>query len=206
MPLYTYNTHTHTAHTCMKSTILQMCALGVCWAESQPTDFHYVWDSNQALICSVSSPRGFTMFEKHWKLMTCVVNLLVSISSVNSKLLYSMVGASRVTRGKEPTCQCRRHRFDPWVGKIPWRRKWQPTPVFLPGQFRGQRSLTGYSPWGHRQSDTTEHTCMLTAWSIPTLLSLGKEETQCASTPLCPRASVHLCHSAPVSVGFPTQV
>ena len=43
--------------------------------------------------------------------------------------------------GKESTCQCRRHGFDPWVGKIPWRRKWQPTPVFLPGKFSGQKSL-----------------------------------------------------------------
>ena len=49
--------------------------------------------------------------------------------------------------------QCRRQErceFDPWVGKIPWRRKWQPTPVFLPRKFHGQRSLVGYSPWGHR--------------------------------------------------------
>ena len=37
-----------------------------------------------------------------------------------------------------------------WVGKIPWRREWQPTPVFLPGEFHGKRSLVGYSPWGHR--------------------------------------------------------
>ena len=44
--------------------------------------------------------------------------------------------------------QCRRHRFDPWVGKIPWRRTWRPTPVFLPGKYHGQRSLEGYSPWG----------------------------------------------------------
>ena len=44
----------------------------------------------------------------------------------------------------------------PWVRKIPWRRKWQPTPVFLPGEFHGQRSLAGYSPWGHKESDTTE--------------------------------------------------
>ena len=50
--------------------------------------------------------------------------------------------------GKEPACQCRRHRFDPWVGKISWRRKWQPTPVFLPGESHGQTSLVGYSPWG----------------------------------------------------------
>ena len=43
--------------------------------------------------------------------------------------------------------QCGRHGFDPWVRKIPWRRKWQPTPVFLPGEFHAQRSLAGYSPW-----------------------------------------------------------
>ena len=47
-------------------------------------------------------------------------------------------------------------RFDPWVGKIPWRRKRQPTPVFLPGESHGQRSLAGYSPWGRRELDTTE--------------------------------------------------
>ena len=44
----------------------------------------------------------------------------------------------------------------PWVGKIPWRRKWQPTPVFLPGESHGQRILVGYSPWGRKGSDTTE--------------------------------------------------
>ena len=55
--------------------------------------------------------------------------------------------------GKEPTCQCRRckrHRFSPWPGKIPCSRKWQPAPVFLPGKYQGQRSLVGYSPWGHK--------------------------------------------------------
>jgi len=63
--------------------------------------------------------------------------------------------------GKEPACECRkhkRHRFDPWVGKIPWRRKWQLIPVFLHGEFHGQRSLAGYSPWGHKESDMTEAT------------------------------------------------
>ena len=51
------------------------------------------------------------------------------------------------TSGKEPTCQVKRHkrhRFDPWVGKIPWRRAWQPTPVFLPEKSHGQRSLVGF--------------------------------------------------------------
>ena len=42
------------------------------------------------------------------------------------------------------------------VGKVPWRRKWQPTPIFFPREFHGQRSLVGYSPWGHKDSDTTE--------------------------------------------------
>ena len=48
--------------------------------------------------------------------------------------------------------------FDPWVRKIPWRRKWQPTPVFYPGKSHRQRSLAGYSPWGHKELDATEHT------------------------------------------------
>ena len=53
----------------------------------------------------------------------------------------------------------RRHRrrgFSPWVGKTPWRRKWQATPGFLPGKFHGQRSLAGYSPRGHKESNMTE--------------------------------------------------
>ena len=49
--------------------------------------------------------------------------------------------------------QCRRPGFDPWVGKIPWRRAWQPTPVFLPRKSHGQRSPVGYSPWDHKESD-----------------------------------------------------
>ena len=50
--------------------------------------------------------------------------------------------------------QCRRPGFDPWVRKIPWRREWQPTPVFLPGKSHGQRSLVGYKPRGCKESDT----------------------------------------------------
>jgi len=46
--------------------------------------------------------------------------------------------------------------FNPWFGRIPWRREWQPTPVSLPGEFHGQSSLAGYSPWGHKELDMTE--------------------------------------------------
>ena len=52
--------------------------------------------------------------------------------------------------------QCRKPGLDPWVRKIPWRREWLPTPMFLPGEFHGQRSLAGYRPWGRKELDTTE--------------------------------------------------
>ena len=56
---------------------------------------------------------------------------------------------------KESACQCGRYVFDSWFGKIPWRRKWQPTPVLLPGESYGWRSLVGYGPQGLKESDTT---------------------------------------------------
>ena len=84
--------------------------------------------------------------------------------SGTSLVVQWLVGFPRWCSSKEPTCQCRRHkrcRFDPWVRKIPWRRKWQSTPVFLPGKFHRQRSLAGYSLWGCKESDATVHT----SWS-----------------------------------------
>ena len=65
------------------------------------------------------------------------------------------------TSGREAVCQCRRGQsrgFDPWVGKIPWRRAWQPTLVFLPGESHGQRSLVGYRSSDCKELDTTEAT------------------------------------------------
>ena len=62
--------------------------------------------------------------------------------------------------GKEHACQCRKHkrcRFNPWVRKIPWRKAYQPTPVFLLGKCYGKRNLVGYSPWDHKESDMNEH-------------------------------------------------
>ena len=64
--------------------------------------------------------------------------------------------------GKEHSCQCgrrKRCRWNPWVRKIPWRRARQPTPVFLPGESHGQRSLAGSTAWCCKESDTTEATC-----------------------------------------------
>ena len=58
--------------------------------------------------------------------------------------------------GKSVCLQCGRLRFNPWVGKIPWRRRWQPTPVLLPGKSHGWRSLVGSSPWSRKELDMTE--------------------------------------------------
>ena len=73
------------------------------------------------------------------------------------------LGLTRWFSGKESACQCRTHRTrgsDPWVGKILWRRNWKPTPVFLPGKSHEQRNLVGYSRWGHKEPDMTEHVRM----------------------------------------------
>ena len=75
--------------------------------------------------------------------------------------LCHVLGFQGDASGKEPARQCRRRKrcgFDHWVGKIPWRRAWQLTPVFLPEEFHGQGSLVGYSPWGHKESDVIEVT------------------------------------------------
>ena len=79
--------------------------------------------------------------------------------------LYETVGSALGFLGGAcgKACQCRRHKrqkFNPWVRKIPWSRKWEPTPVSLPGESHGQRSLVGYSPWGHKELDMTDQLSM----------------------------------------------
>ena len=74
----------------------------------------------------------------------------------NLNVLRKVKSLPTGTSGNEPACQCRRHKsfeFNPWAGKTPWRRKWQPTPVFLPGKSQGK--LACYSPQGRIESDTT---------------------------------------------------
>ena len=76
-------------------------------------------------------------------------NLLFNVHSIR-------VGLPWWLRWQSVCLQPGRPRFNPWIGKILWRRKWQPTPVLLPGKSHGQRNLVGYSPWGHKELDTTE--------------------------------------------------
>ena len=89
--------------------------------------------------------------EVHVRRPNYVTNIL---SFINRSLLsfYRVPGGRPWwLRGKESAYQCKRYGFNPGVRKITWRRKWQPTPVFLPGKSHGQRSLVGYSPWGHKR-------------------------------------------------------
>ena len=94
------------------------------------------------------------------------------------------------TSGKESACQgrrCKGYGLDPWVGKITWRRKWQPTPVFFPGQSHGQRSLVGYGSWGHKESDTTEHMCAHTHTHTHTCTHV------CSHTCVHTETHIHAC-------------
>ena len=70
---------------------------------------------------------------------------------------------------KEFACKYKRHRLDPWVGNISWKRKWHPTPVFLPEEFHGQRSLVGHSPQHHKEQNMTEglgHACIFISLTL----------------------------------------
>ena len=73
-----------------------------------------------------------------------------------SKMYLLLSRASLVAQLVRNLPSCRRRGFYPWVGKTPCRKAWQPTPVFLPGESHGQRSLEGYNPWGRKESDMTE--------------------------------------------------
>ena len=75
---------------------------------------------------------------------------------ISIELTAHMYGFPRWLSWERIRLQCRRPGFDPWVGKMPWRRKRLPTPVFLPEKSHGWRSLVGYSPWGRKELDTTE--------------------------------------------------
>jgi len=77
---------------------------------------------------------------------------------VESVVVTELADTGGGPSGKELACQCRRHGFSLWMGKIPRRRKCQPTPVFLPGKYHGQMNLARCNPWGCRELDMTEAT------------------------------------------------
>ena len=86
------------------------------------------------------------------------------LTSIRKNLLQSL--GVLWLRWQSVCLQCGRPGFDPWVGNIPWRRKWQSTPVLLPGKSHGQRSLVGYSPWGLKELDTTKRFHFHRGWGL----------------------------------------
>ena len=97
--------------------------------------------------------------------ISCLL-IIVFLTGMGQYLILVLIWTSLMISGSFPgcsvvknlpanACQCRRQRFHPWVRKIPWRSKCQPTSVFLPGESRGQRSLESCSPWGLKESDMT---------------------------------------------------
>ena len=132
---------------------------------------------SRALLPKIKVPTNFQNILREWYCLlgsdqpALLVHVTSELGDTRAKL-----GSVRNTEtpglpwclsGKESACQCRRWRFNPWARKTPWRRKWQPTPVFLPEKSYGQRSLVGYSPWvckrvGHNLATKQQETQRLT--------------------------------------------
>ena len=122
--------------------------------------------------------------------MTPLLTLLLEVALQEAEIKKTKQSSHLLYLSQSVCLQCERPGFDPWVGKIPWRRKWQPIPVFLPGEPHGWRSLVGYSPWGCKELDTTErlyftsslhftslHFPFLNLALLP-IISRGKHSTQ----------------------------
>ena len=113
-------------------------------------------------VCSNSCPL-MVLLANHL-IFGCSLLLLPSIFP--SITVFSNESAPWWLTQQSICLQCRRPGFDPWVRKIPWRRKWQPTPVLLTGKFHGWKSLVGYSSWGPKELDITEHTAHTLPWKV----------------------------------------
>ena len=116
------------------------------------TSYQSDWSSSKSLQ-TINAGKGV---EKKGTLPYCwwESNLVQTLWRTVWRFLKTLSGAAiglpTWLSGKELACQCRGCGFSHWVRKIPWRRKWQPTPIFLPGKSHGQRSLAGYSAWGRK--------------------------------------------------------
>ena len=101
--------------------------------------------------------RSIPLKTRNFPLKSFQVTMSVCFLTLSTlEIMCSKKASPGGSGGKESTCQCRKCGFDPWVGKMPWRRKWQPTPVFLARKSHGPRSLVGYHPWGCKELDMTE--------------------------------------------------
>ena len=116
------------------------------WFSNIKLTFHsnptWSWFAMFYIYCWVC----FAKFMRESGLFSCIVCFYYQSNA-------GLMGFPRRCSVKEPACQCRGHKrcgFDPWVGKMPWRRRWQPTAESLPSKSHGQRNLVGYSPWDYK--------------------------------------------------------
>ena len=124
----------------------------------QPTEMLVPWKPT-ALVAPEERGGGW----ERWEAISSLACLSLRLVVING----NMEGLLWWLRRLRICLQCRRPGFDPWIGKVPWRREWLPTPVFLPGEFYGQRHLAGYSPWHHKELDTTERwTYTVEIWNL----------------------------------------
>ena len=103
---------------------------------------------------------------------TYLVSTCRSMIPPRVKTVSALSSISSGASGEERTCRCRRQELDPWARKVPWKRDWQPTPVLLPGEAHGQRSLAGYSLWGRKESDTTQQLRIYALSWLPVAISI----------------------------------
>ena len=128
------------------------CFLGLLWARAQPS-CSWVLPSRFLSHSTFFFPKPFGLFTdcpSHYTLPLVFVAQAIEMFLTNAPCITaSILDFPDGTSDKEPAWRCRKHKkceFNPWVGKSPWKRAWQPTPVFLPGESHEQRSLTNYSP------------------------------------------------------------
>ena len=123
-----------------------------------PRVLHNTWENSQRVgnFCVAQTIMGKGMSSASFPLKA--VSIFVMTFWKRDTVISLYIGLSNFIvwlpwwlSGKESICQCRRWGFHPWLGKISWRMKWQPTPVFLLGKSHGQRSLAGHGPWSHKR-------------------------------------------------------
>ena len=142
-----------------------------CWKKVFVITSTFSWQNSFSLC-----PASFCSSRPNLPVSPCISWLLtfaLIIPEGTYVLQFSVGILSPKDHQQEPACQCRRGkrcRFGCWVGKIPWRRKWQLSLIFLPGKFHGERSLMGYCPRDHRELDMAE--CACTHTQRPPLVAL----------------------------------
>ena len=135
----------------IEGSVISLSLLAVWWSSIPLT--HQLMTSPFKPLNGHSTTASLQIYEKYCFIWFHILS--------HFKRTVHIIGASQAaTSGKESAYQCRRYKrcgLNPWARKIPWRRKWQPIPVFLTVESHGQRSLVDCSPWGCKELNTTEH-------------------------------------------------